>query len=310
MSSGDLIADSAPTYAVVDKKSKAKKKAPQKPERADPAMEMYSVIDNSKKTRSASGKPLTGGVDGGDEAPTYDMIDRQSGGPEPSASAYSRFDRTDIPSKTPQVATIPAKKEDSPKKKCTGVVLASVVLFVLLSVILVVLLIALVVAFIQIVNLQSRLNTLKDSSSVTMPTTDTATGSPLVSNTDALNANLTMLQMNFEMLKRNVNSLFDNLTNETTTDINERKDMLDSIALVFYSALNTLEVIVPGNLTEIEANASRRLDEIVMNVTSTLMTLQNNFTAEISSINTDVQDRLNNIELVANQTILQRASST
>ena len=313
MSSGDLIADSAPTYAVVDKKSKAKKKAPQKPERADPAMEMYSVIDNSKKTRSASGKPLTGSVDGGDEAPTYDMIDHQSGGPEPSASAYSRFDRTDIPSKTPQVATIPAKKEDSPKKKCTGVVLASFVLFVLLSVILAVLLIALVVAFIQIVNLQSRLNTLKDSSptsSATMPTTDTATGSPLVSNADALNANLTMLQMNFEMLKRNVNSLFDNLTNETTTDINERKEVLDSIAPVFYSALNTLEVIVPGNLTEIEATASRRLDEILMNVTSTLMTLQNNFTAEISSINTDVQNRLNNIELVANQTILQRASST
>ena len=264
------------------------------------------MIDNSKKTRSASGKPLTDGVDGVHEAPTYDIIDHQSGGPDPSSS---RFDRTDIPSKTPQVATIPAKKECSPQKECTGVVLASFVLFVLLSVILAVFLIALAVAFIQIVNLQSWLNTLKDSSptsSATMPTTDTATGSPLVSNTDALNANLTVLQMNFEILKGTVNSL----TNETTTDINKWEEVLDSIAPVFYSALNNFEVIVPGNLIEIETNANHRLDEIMMNVTSTLMTLRNHFTAGISSINTDVQNRLNNIELVANQTILQRASST
>ena len=214
--SSDLTADSAPTYAVVDKKFKLKNKAPQKPERADPAMEMYFVIDNSKKTRSASGKPLTDSVDGVHEAPTYDIIDHQSGGPDPSSSS---FDRTDIPSMTPQVATIPAKKERSPPKECTGVVLSSFVLFVLLSVILAVFLIALVVAFIQIVNLQSQLNTLKGSSptfSATMSTTDNATGSPLVSTTDALNANLTVLQMNLEILKGTVNSL----TNETTTDIN------------------------------------------------------------------------------------------
>ena len=62
---------------------------------------------------------------------------------------------------------------------------------------------------------------------------------------------------------------------------NEWEEVLDSIAPVFYSALNTLEVIVPGNLTEIEATASRRLDEIMMNVTSTLMTLRNNFRVEI-----------------------------
>ena len=311
--------DPSATYAVVNKKVKAKKKALQKP---DPGMEMYAVVDKSKKSKSSE-KLVGPSSFVEDEAPTYDMIDSGfnkapvTGASEP-ADTYSRIDRSAIPSKTPPVPApapavvpaIPAKKEsdkkdeDSMKKDFSKITLASIILFVILGIILFALIIALIVAFVKIVQLQGMLNTLKTDSSSSAGTEAAigTTSSPV--NESELEANYTMLMESFEMLKMTINTLIANVTNETTSEINMRREDLDMLMSMLDGVRRSVEVEIPGNLTAIESNANMTLSEISQNVTDTLSNLQQNFTARIEGINTYTNERLQLIRQVANQTIL------
>jgi len=312
-----------PTYAVVDKKVKTKKKAHQTPpQKPNEAMELYAVVDKSNKSRSSEN--LVGpSTELEDEAPTYDMIDSgynpqakpSALGGEAPVDMYSRIDRSTIPSKippasTPVVSAIPAKKEkegdngDPSKKNLSKITLASVILFVILGIILFGLIIALIMAFVEIIKLQGMLNTLKTDSSLSASTETAIAATPSPVNESELEANYTMLVESFDLLKMTINDLISNVTNETTADINERRERLDNLSSMLGVVNRAVNVEIPGNLSAIETDATARLMNISNDVSSTLEDLRQNFTSRIAGINSTTQSRLEEIRQVANQTIL------
>ena len=72
------------------------------------------------------------------------------------------------------------------------------------------------------------LNTLKTDSSSSAGTEAIGT-TPSPVNQSELETNYTVLMKSFKMLKMAINTLIASVTNETTTEINERKGSLDSL---------------------------------------------------------------------------------